>query len=864
MSERVHQPGRSIQRGVLSIQGLCLLLLACVNAPAYGEEPAPFTDEQIEFFEKRIRPVLAESCYKCHAQDTHQRGKLTLDTRGAMLSGGISGPAVVPGNASRSLLIAAVRYGDEDLAMPPKDAGGKLPDKVIADLVRWVEMGAPSPQDDAPAAAHAYDPEKAKSWWAYQPIVPPMVPTVKNTAWPASDIDRFVLAGIEASGLEPVASADKSTLLRRIYIDLIGLPPSPQQQEEFLNNSDPRAFEQVVDQLLSQPQFGERWGRHWMDVARYAETSGKDVNLTMIEAWRYRDYVIGAFNQDKPFDDFIIEQIAGDLLKHKDEKDRVEKQIATGFLAVGPKGLNESDPRQFAVDLADEQIDAVSQAFLGMTVSCARCHDHKFDPISQADYTAVAGIFLSTQTHYGTPGGVRGRNASDLLEAPDNAGLRVLDRRMDPSIYARRKNQIDSLDKDLEVALKSRAPRQGGNAPAQPGGGAEVSGFDIVRIMTQIKQIEVELAAFNPDGSAKARYMAVSDKPTRVSADGRGQSRRNVAGPNARGRTSSGFEIIADSPLFLRGSIENEADKVPRGLPIFLAHGSTMDIPAQSSGRLELAQWIASDRNTLTSRVIVNRVWYWLFGRGLVESVDNFGSSGALPDNQQLLDYLATRFTKEGWSIKTLIREIVLSRVYQMDTRYHEANHAIDPDNHMLWRSNSRRLDAEGLRDSVLFASGRLDLDAVPGSLIARSGDGPVGGDRIQAVREETIAAAKGDFRSVYLPVARGVQPQSLAIFDFVDPSMVLGARNTTIVPPQALYLMNSDFMQEQSQAMAQRVMKEKGFDARLSLACRLTLCREPYPDEVAAVKKMGGDDLAAWTSICRALMSSADFLFVN
>lgn len=865
----------------------CLVLGSGAAIPSFAQDSNSFTESELSFFEKQIRPVLVQHCYECHSKESDDSGDLLLDTRGGLLRGGASGPAVVPGKPERSLLIAAVRYHDPDLAMPPEDSGGKLPDNVIADLKQWVEMGAPDPRDDDHAETSTYNSEAAITWWSYQPLTLPKVPSAQDSDWPLTEIDQFILAAIEKQALKPAGSADKASLLRRLFIDLNGLPPSPSFQEKFLASNDPKVLGKVVDWLLDQPQFGERWGRHWLDVARYAETTGRDLNLTMPEAWRYRDYVINTFNEDTPFNDFIVEQIAGDLLKSSNEKERVEKTIATGFLAVGPKGLNESDPRQFAVDLADEQIDAVSQAFLGITISCARCHDHKFDPITQADYTAMAGIFLSTETHYGTPGGVRARNASDLIEFSNKAGLDTLGRRMDPKLYAQKKIQLDSISKRRDEALRSRAPQrqgggerggqrgmqrgrqrgmQGGGQGGMPQVDSQVSGFDIVRMMTRAKQLEVEIAAYNSNGTAKPMVMGVSDKPTRVTSSrrGAGRSGRVVGGPNTRGRTNSGFETIADSPLFLRGSIENEADNVKRGLPEFLSHGNKLQIKNGNSGRLELARWIASENNTLTSRVIVNRVWHWLFGSGLVESVDNFGASGIPPSNQQLLDHLALRFANEGWSIKKLIREIVLSRVYQLDSQHIEANHAVDPDNRLFWRSNARRMDAESIRDCVLAASDRLDRDPVAGSIIAKAGDGPLGGDRFQAVKEQDVSSANGRFRSVYLPIARSVQPEALAIFDFTDPNIVLGSRDTTIVPPQALYLMNGDFTEQQAKTMAKRVMKKSSFEDRFSLACKLTYCRAPYPDEIAAAKQMSGDDLATWTSICRALLSSADFLFVN
>ncbi len=358
--------------------------------------------------------------------------------------------------------------------------------------------------------------------------------------------------------------------------------------------------------------------------------------------------------------------------------------------------------------------------------------------------------------------------------------------------------------------------------------------------------------------------MGVFDKPTSAPATGRQRMNASMGGPNSRGRSSSGFDAIADSPLFIRGSIDKEGDAVPRGVPEFMAHGAKLSIANGASGRLELANWIASPQNTLTARVTVNRVWHWIFGCGLVESVDNFGASGTRPSHPELLDYLAQQFIADGWSLKKLIKHIVSSRVYQLDTRYDEAKQVVDPDNTLLWRMNTRRLDAETIRDAMLAASGALDPTPKAGSLIALAGDGPIGGERYQVLQEEAIVKANGRHRSLYLPVARSIQPEVLAVFDFTDPSVVLGARETTIVPPQALYLMNSDFVAEQSAIMAKRVMSEAGFETRFSLACRLAYGREPFADEIAVARKLDHNDLSSWTSICRALFASADFLFLN
>jgi hypothetical protein len=819
---------------------------------------AAITPEQSAFFEARIRPVLAEKCYSCHsAQAEKIKGELLLDSREGMRKGGENGPAVVPGDVAKSLLITALRSTDADTAMPPKNKGGKLPDSVISDFERWIQMGAPDPREGTVKITKAYDAVAAKSWWSYQPLTQPAVPQPKDSAWARTNIDRFILAKLEEQKLTPVADADGATLLRRLSFDLTGLPPEATATAAL-------DYEKKVDELLASRAFAERWARHWLDVARFAETTGRDVNVTMPEAWRYRDYVIDAMHADTPFDQFIREQIAGDLLPDSGDADRAKKLIATGFLAVGPKPLNGADPRQFAVDLADEQIDAVSQAFMGMTVSCARCHDHKFDPITQQDYTALAGIFLSTETRFGTVGGVQGRNATSLIEVPASAGLAKTSRRMDPAVWARSKAEYDNLVSRRNAALASRAPG------AAKGGGemGQMSSFDVVRLITRSKQVETEISVFNPDGTPKTLIMGVLEKPVSAPVSRRPGMNASMGGPNSRGRRSSGFDAIADSPLFVRGSIDKESSTVPRGVPEFLAHGSRFKISQGSSGRLELARWIASPQNTLTARVTVNRVWHWLFGRGLVESVDNFGASGAKPTHPELLDHLAQQFIQDGWSLKKLVKHIVMSRTYQLASVNADATspalHSSDPDNTLLWRANMRRLDAEEIRDAMLAASAALDRTPVVGSLIALAGDGPIGGERFQVLQEEAIVKAGGRFRSLYLPVARNVQPEVLAAFDLPDPSNVTGARETTLVPPQALYLMNSEFTAAQAELMARRVMAESGFEKRFSMACRLAYGREPRAEERDAARRLDRNDLASWTSICRALFASADFLFLN
>jgi hypothetical protein len=867
--------------------------------------------EQLDFFEKKIRPVLSDKCYKCHSEKAEKvRGGLLLDTREGARRGGDNGPAVVPGDLKESLLIDAIRYTNKDTAMPPEKSGGKLPDAVIKDFETWVAMGAPDPREGA-AKVVKYDATEAKKWWSFQPVQKPAAPEVKDTAWPRSEIDRFVLAGLEEKGVNPVADADKLTLLRRVYFDLIGLPPAPKEIDAFVRDTAPDALAKVVDRLLASPQFGERWGRHWLDVARYAESTGKDVNITYPQAWRYRDYVIGAFNADKPYDQFVREQIAGDLLPARDGKQRAEQTVATGFLAIGAKGLNERNPKQFALDIADEQIDTMSQAILGLTVACARCHDHKFDPIAQREYYGLAGILLSTETKYGTLPGQQNGNASSLVELPADAGLPALKSTQSPEERARLQRELEQAtkrrDEVVGEGMRARmAEREGKTAEGNPA----IRFVQIQAAVGRVAQLEAQLKAFDENGYAKAFCMGVQDRPAEVAQRGFGGrfGGRFGGGPEAmRGmfmeqlktgqpfRRPSGFEAIGDSPFFARGDVDKPGDKVPRGFPAVLTLAPAPTIPAKASGRKELADWLTTPTNPLTARVIANRIWHWLFGQGIVESVDNFGTMGQKPSNPALLDHLATRLVENGWSMKKTIREIVLSRTYQLASTFDQKSFAADPENTLLWRHNKRRLDAECIRDAMLTVSGQLDLQPQPGSIIARAGDTPIGGPRRGfGLSEESLIKANGNARSVYLPIARDLVPDVLAVFDFSEPSLVTGARESTNVPSQALYLLNSDFATTQAQKLAERLAiaypggpnggVAANLDQRITYAYWLTYGRAPDAVEKKASadffsrfpsnwKKGDGSSpglldaegmKAAWTSFCRALFASAEFRYLN
>jgi hypothetical protein len=886
-----------------------LLLLAAALPFAHAldaaEKPAP---EQLDFFEKKIRPILSEHCYKCHSEKSEKvRGGLLLDTREGIRRGGDNGPAVVPGDLKESLLIEAIQHTNKDFAMPPEKDGPKLGDAVIKDFEAWVKMGAPDPRDGAAKVVAKYDDAAARKWWSFQPVQKAAAPTPKNTTWAKTDIDKFLLAGLEARGLQPVADADRATLLRRVYFDLVGLPPTPRELDTFLKDPSPKAFENVVDRLLALPQFGERWGRHWLDVARYAESTGRDVNIAFPHAWRYRDYVIGAFNADKPYNQFIKEQIAGDLLAARDDKDKAEKLVATSFLAIGPKSLNERNPKQFAMDVADEQIDTMSQAILGLTISCARCHDHKFDPIPQRDYYALAGIFLSTETRYGTIPGIQNGNPTSLIELPAKAGFATPKEPLSSEARAKLESDVADARKQREEmvgeGLRVRAAEQSG----KPDTGNSATRFiQIQAAVARAAFLETELNSFDEAGEPKAFCMGVQDKPTRdtVSRQYAGAMRGGAQGMRAAlaerfksgqpFRRPSGFEAISDSPLFARGEVEKPGDRVPRGFPAVLTPSTPPSISGKSSGRHELAEWLVAPQNPLAARVMVNRVWHWLFGRGLVESVDNFGTTGQKPSNPALLDYLANDFMSGGWSVKRLIKDIVLSRGYQLASAYDEKSFTADPENTLVWRMSKRRLDAECVRDAMLAASGQLDLNPPVASVIGRAGDSAIGGPRGRGVGEESIIHAAGNVRSVYLPIARDVVPDALAVFDFAETSLVTGARETTNVPSQALYLLNSTFVSLQAQALADRVLKgypggpnggvSASFDQRLAYAYWLAFARGPDAVERKAAADFFGkfpsnwkkgdttplgmrdaDNVkAAWTSFCRALFASAEFRYLN
>jgi len=836
-----------------------VLALLAAAAPASADMPTAAemhpTKEGMELFEKTIRPALVRHCYECHSGDPGKaKGHFVLDTRLGLRKGGESGAAIVPGNAEGSLLIEAIRY--EGLEMPPKE---KLPDDLIADFERWIGMGAPDPRFKPANAKNKINFAEARKWWSFQrpKAVPP--PEAYNVAWPRTDIDRFVIARLEKAGLRPVGDADRVTLARRATFDLTGLPPTPKEIDDFVNDPSDDAFARLVDRLLASPQFGERWGRHWLDVVRFGESSGKEVNVPYRYAWRYRDYVIDAFNADKPYDKFIVEQLAGDLLPTRNAAERDQWTIATGFLAIGPKGLNEKNPEQYAMDMVDDQIDVTGRALLGLTVACARCHDHKFDPIPTTDYYAMAGIFLSTKTMAGVRQGTKNARDKQLLaladtgkESQPSPGELEAERERDRQI-AGIESEIDQLRKQFRQARKAGMP---GNKKGKKKG----------------QQARRRPDLMNPQfGSPFGRPQELQEKIKAL--EQRVDELERVASPVKPLAMGVQNSAPINCNLLVRGDLKERGPQVPRGTLTVLKTPAGNHVNPRSGGRMELAHWIASRDNPLTARVAVNRVWMHLFGKGLVETVDNFGALGDEPSHPELLDTLAVQFMNEKWSVKRLIRSIMLSRVYQLSSDHSAENYATDASNKLLWRMERRRLDAEEIRDAILAASGRLQMERPAGSPMLQLGNGRIRGQDLSPIRKPSPV------RSVYLPLPRGIENELLQSFDMADPSLIVAKRDVTTVPTQALFLMNNSFVLNQSEHMARRLLANHGAsdEDRIALAFRLTLGRSPtdaeraqvarfiaeYRSSLSAAKVEGDSTLASWTSFCQTLLASGEFRYV-
>jgi hypothetical protein len=1117
--------------GRVSLRGLAVLCCVLVAAAARAAEPSA---EEAEFFEKKVRPVLVENCFKCHADKVKVKGGLRLDSRAALLKGGDNGPALVPGSPEKSRLIEAVSYKNADLTMPPK---GKLPDGVLADLTAWVKMGAPWPKDGTGGTTAAKDgldiAKRKREHWCWQPLRAQQPPAVRDAAWPRGPVDRFILAKLEEKGIGPTPAADRRTWLRRVTFDLTGLPPTPEEIDAFLKDQSPGADERVADRLLGSPRFGERWARHWLDLVRYGEGRGHEFDPTIPNAFQYRDYVIRALNADVPYDQFVREHVAGDLLpeprRHPAEGFN-ESILGSGFWFLGEEVHSPVDIRQDQADRFDNRIDVLTKTFLGLTVACARCHDHKFDAISQKDYYALYG-FLSSSNYRlvrfdaldqdravaAELAKLRGRARGEVGRAlaaaarpvverlPDYllaareailagpkpdceciAAARKLDaallarwlavlrnaaRERDDPLHAWARLAADPASKDekrfaellrpLADDLRKRDAAAGtalknaqvvidyarsapadwmpdgaafGPGPARPGdvrlsggsvrfverGAAEYDrAFDVLRLapgaendpgalgriapragrtlctptfrvttgkvhylvrgagaayasvgshveidgplhgqlvlsipagdefrwvsqdLTRYQGLDAHVEftakpgsdfavalvvqaeqapgsvgrpsrallglldeARSPEALAAGYGRLLAGVTKRLAADEGGAEDARLAGWLARHpELLGGAKALADTAaalraeekkvaagiraesrlalamldgsgvdehIFVRGSPKAEGEPAPRRLLEALA-GPKPLAPARGSGRLELARQMTDPAvNPFLTRVMVNRVWHHLFGRGLVASVDNFGVLGEPPTHPELLDYLADRFVKEGWSVKKLVRELVLSSTYRMASDPSPDAEAADPSNLLLHRTRLRRLEGEAIRDALLAVSGRLSAKeygpSVPIYLTpfldgrGRPGSGPLDGD---------------GRRSVYLAVRRNFLSPLLLAFDTPIPFSTVGRRSVSNVPAQALILLNDPFVHQQAQAWAKRVLSRPGTAGeRVDGMYVSAFGRPPTGAERAACLAFlegqakrygaGADDAKVWSDLAHTLFNVKEFIFVN
>jgi len=787
----------------------CLALTVFAARTAFAADP-----HDAELFELSIRPVLAGTCFKCHGGES-TGGNLRVDSREALLAGGERGPALTPGKPDESLLLKALKHADPEVQMPPE---GQLAAGTIDAFSRWIETGAEWP------AAAASNPFESKRHWAFQPIARVEPPTAAPGD-SANAIDRFIAARLREEGIPPTARAERGVLLRRVYFDLIGLPPEPEELASFVAKDSPDALTEVVERLLASPRYGERWGRHWLDVARYADTAGDNADYPIPEARLYRDYVIDAFNADKPFDAFIREQLAGDLLAAAQPEDRqgyAEKIAATGFLALSRRYA--TAPYELWHLTLEDAVDTTGRAFLGLTFRCARCHDHKFDPLTQEDYYALYGVFESTQFPWA------GGEEFQSKQAPRQHFVPLVGADQTEPLVAAMAAEIERLTKQLTEAQ---------NAADKD---SEAGKQRIEKLERELKPWQQAQKLDAPPGLSVA-YAVRDGKPI-------------------------------DAHVQLRGEPENRGAVVPRGVPKFLAGETPPVFPANASGRLELAQWLTRPNHPLVARVIANRVWQWHFGRGLVATPSNFGLRGEQPTHPELLDWLATRLIDSRWSLKTLHREIVLSETYARSSAADAEALSRDPGNRWYGRGDRRRLDAESLRDAMLAVSGRLNTN--------RPGEHPFPpvGKWHWTQHKPFKASYESAHRSVYLMTQRIQRHPYLSLFDGPDTNTSSEVRTSATVPSQALFLLNNPFVVDQAKSLAERLAKVADTpEARIELATQLCFSRRPSDVEIArgtsyvqqarsawAASGASADrlEVEAWASYARILLAANEFIYLD
>lgn len=822
--------------------------LVLLSTTATADEPV-FTVEQVAFYETEVKPILKQHCFKCHGSDEKKiKGDLNLTTRAGIVKGGDTGPAVNLDKPAESLLLLAIMNKRPDTSdiMPPS---GKLPDQQIAVLTKWVAAKLPVSKADLGVAVARSSggviTEEAKKFWAYQPIVKPTPP---GNGHP---IDAFLRAKLDTKRLVPNGAADKVTLVRRLYYDLLGLPPTPVQVDAFVNDKSPKAYEKLIDGLLASPHYGEKWGRHWLDVVRYAETNGYERDGLKPNAWRYRDYVIRSFNEDKPYDQFLREQIAGDEMPWN-----ADAVIATGFYRLGLWDDEPSDAPQSLFDGYDDIVTTVGQGMLGMSLNCARCHDHKKDPITQADYYRFVAFFRDLRP-FSDSQNVHSPNSSVDITSPEKRKLYEAD-------LNQRRAEIEKVRSEMKPIEDA-----------------------VIRQMPPADQLAVD------DGKREEVVKKVPQylKPPQKSEYSK--LRRKLEELKSKPSPSQEFALAvsrchtAPPPVYVlaRGNphAPKETELCPPGFPTVLGlPDPKVTMREKSSGRrTALADWITSKTNPMTARVFVNRLWQHHFGKGLVGSPNDFGRLGDLPTHPELLDWLAAEFIDKGWKIKYMHKAILMSEAYRRSSTANERNLHTDPANSFYWRFNMRRLGAEEVRDSMLLVAGKLKLEQfgpsvypkIPDEVLhgqSRPGEGWV---KQMGGGYDPQHPDDGNRRTVYVFVKRSLQVPILATHDQADTDSSCPVRYTTTVPTQALGLMNGGFTHEMAKALASRLLGEtQEVKGQVTLAIRLTTGRVPGEGEIAGdvafvgalVKEHKLDAATALQRYCLLLLNANEFVYLD
>jgi hypothetical protein len=830
---------RLLRRSLLALGAIAASLL-----PVRAAEPA-FSADDLAFFDAKVKPVLLANCLKCHGGE-NPKGKLLLATRGGVLKGGQNGSVVNLEKPEESRLLKAIDYKSDALKMPPP---GRIAQGDIDVLAKWVQRGLPMKSLEAEVAAlhqtrGGVITEESRNYWAYKPVKRPEPPKVRGGAWVRNPIDAFILAKLEDKGLTAAPPVDRTALVRRIYYDLIGLPPTPEQIDRFVNDQSPGAYEKLIDQLLQSPHYGEKWGRHWLDLVRYAETNGNERDGPKPFAWRYRDYVVKSLNEDKPFYRFVREQLAGDEI----DRDSADAVTATGYYRLGIWDDEPADPLQARYEEFDDWVATTAQVFLGMTMNCARCHDHKIDPIPQADYYRLLAFFQDVHRYSDNRDVKSSFNLSDISPA--------------------------AVRKTYEAELRKLESRK-----AEVGDAMKQIEDEAIKKMPAIDQRATETGE-----RAAVLARKLNEFLTPAQAEDYRKLRRQMNELRARPEPGRDLALsvnnceVHPSQTFVmtRGNPHSPAAKVDPGFPRVLGFADPKIPPAapgaRSSGRrMVLADWIASPNNPVTARVFVNRLWQHHFGRGIVASSNDFGKFGTLPTHPELLDWLATEFVRLGWKIKPMHKLIMMSNAYQMSAKASAPGLAADPGNSLFWRFNMRRLSAEEVRDSFLFVTGKLNLKVGGPSVFPKIPKEVFAGQSRPGEGWPTSPAAEANRRSIYVFVKRSLQVPVLAQHDQADTDSSCPVRYTTTVPTQALGLLNGEFGNDTAAVFAERLKKDANdLPGQVRRAIRLTTGRMPGDDEVTRDlaflvelrKKLSESE--ALRKYCLMILSANEFVYVD